>query len=72
MQDDKPAAETTDLKRELAWIICAHHGDNADFGGPGECERCEPEERGIPGCRFLAERAAGAVLDKLREKGAQL
>jgi len=29
MMSDKP--ETTDLERELAWIICAHHGDDADF-----------------------------------------
>lgn len=61
--------ESTDLKRELAWIICAHHGDNADFNAPGECRRCVPEAQGMPGCLLLAERAAAAVLDKLIERG---
>lgn len=67
-----PPDQTTDLKRELAWIICAHHGDNADFNAPGECRRCVPEVPGMPGCLLLAERAAAAVLDKLIERGVRV
>jgi hypothetical protein len=70
----RPAPAWTDLTLELAWTICAHHGDNANYDGPGECRRCgpDPDGKGMAGCIFLAGRAADAVLKKIRERRAYL
>jgi hypothetical protein len=77
MSESAPES-TTSTVREIAYVLCPYlmglDSGEWDPARPVEhplpaCKRCEPKERGMPGCLFFAQIATTAVVDELRKRG---